>query len=146
MKTKAKVLIIAATTAIALGALGTSFAAADQAKSSQLVPLQQSAKTYHKKGQFKRMMHRKPQSKVWERVLQPNRHLTKEDALTITHAMILLHGEPGQKVGGIEQVQPKPGRTFYKIKIVNKDNQLMRTLIMNSANGHVRPIRLHKAK
>ncbi len=145
MKTKVKVIILAATTAIALGALGTSFAASNNASGTLLKPLQQSAASHHKKNKLMKM-HRKPQGKVWQRVLQPNRHLTKDNAVTITDAMILVHGQPGQKVGTVKQVERKQGRTFYKIKIMNKDNQVQRTILMNGANGHVRPVHEKKVK
>lgn len=82
--------------------------------------------------------------RVWNLGLRHNKHLTANNARTITEAALLMHSRKNLHVGKIDSKQLR-GHKLYIIQIKNKKQKVIRLVKMNSRNGFIRPVRLHKA-
>ncbi len=81
---------------------------------------------------------------AWRLGLRRNKHLSATDARTITKAALLMRGRKHLTVGKIQPLTTKRGRKAYLIQIVNKKNKVISSVILNSANGHIKPLRFMK--
>ena len=81
-----------------------------------------------------KQQHRSP----WQLGLHRNKQLTPENAKTITQAALLMKHRPYLQVGQIQQKMIHQ-RKMYLINIVNKNNKVVQTVVMNSSNGHIHP-------
>ena len=83
--------------------------------------------------------------RAWKLGLRRNLHLSSTDARTITKAALLMRGKKHISVGKIEPVVAKRGMKMYRIQLVNKNNRVVKSVLLNSRNGHIRPMRLRPA-
>lgn len=74
--------------------------------------------------------------------LARNKHLSPENARTIIKAALLLKNRHDLNVGKIENLQSPHGKKLYVIRIVNPKNEIVSKVIMNSASGKYRPMRI----
>ena len=80
----------------------------------------------------------------WRHALRLNKHITKEQARTLTKAAIIMYGNPGNmRVGDIKPIKLHRGGNGYLITIDNTKGTLLKKIKMNGATGHVRPVRAH---
>ncbi len=74
----------------------------------------------------------------WNRALRPARNYSTDEARILAQAAIVKYGDKKLKVGEIASFSNPKGRKLYNIQIIGKDSKVMKTLIMNPHNGHVR--------
>lgn len=133
-----------ALTAIGAACLGLSVGAMGAPSVSHskpnVAPMQKICHCPYKQGKRMHKGHHGP----WNLGLhKKNKRLTQEDAKTITKAALLMKGKRNLQVGQITTKVSKRGTKFYLIKIINKKNKVVRTVVLNSKNGRIRPIMRH---
>jgi len=106
-------------------------ASASSAKTTELAPPQHACK-----GKFNH------QRLMWRLGFKHDKRLSADDAKVITKAALLMHGKHNLDVGKITAKTGRHGQTVYVVQIVNKEkNEVVKTVILNSRNGHIRPLR-----
>ena len=83
---------------------------------------------------------------IWNLGLYRNKHLTESDARIITQAALLMEGKHNQQVGEIQTKVSRRGNTFYLISIVNKENKVVRQVVLNSRSGRIHPMHVRHVK
>lgn len=76
----------------------------------------------------------------WHLGLRRNKHLTTNDARTITQAALLMRGRHDLNTGKIQTRKNRFGREMYIIQLVNQRNHIVSSVVMNSTTGHIRPL------
>ena len=139
---------IVSTAIIATAGLLTTASFADTAPALELQPPQaQKPMKLLKPGNFKphRFFHRHHRcgpAASWQKALRLNKNITKEQAQILTKAAIIMYANPKMmKVGNIKPIKLKKGNNGYLITLVDPQGAALKTIKMNAANGHVRPIR-----
>lgn len=109
--------------------------------------LQAASPVYHHCFTQRHMMaHRFHKQPAWRLGFGHNKHLTESDARTVTQAALIMQGHKNIKVG---QITAKKGRYNHNLYIVNLDNaqgKMVRRVVVNGANGHIRPYFSHKTQ
>jgi len=68
-----------------------------------------------------------------------NMRFDKNQARTITKADLLLQGRKHLYPGEIKLITNKRGHNNYMINIMNKKQKVVKQVVFNGANGHIRP-------
>lgn len=112
-----------------LAAASQTEASTSNTKTTELTPSQHSCE-----GKFHH------QHSMWRLGFKHDKHLSVDDAKVITKAALLMHGKHNLDVGKITAKMGHHGQTVFVVQIVNKKkNEIVKTVILNSRNGHIRP-------
>ncbi len=148
-----KIKTLAALTALSAMAFGlystVSLATPDPIPAKNLVPAQQSvkpltlvpAKNTLIKIRRVKVKVVKRQHPAWRLGLSHNKNLSIDNARTITKAALLMKGRKDLSVGKIKPSINRKGRKVYMIQLVNAKHKVVSSILLNSKNGHIRPLR-----
>ena len=62
----------------------------------------------------------------------------------ITKAALLMQNRKSVKISKIAVIKNKRGHKMYLIQLINTKHKMMRTVVMNPASGHIRPVKNNK--
>lgn len=131
-----------ATVVLGVASLGVyatrSFADVNTPDSNQLMPLVQLQKPASNNVVRVRIMPR-GHHHLWHLGLNRNKHLTADDARTLTKAALLMQNRHDINLGKLTEKTNKKGTKIYLIQLVNKQDSLVSVVKVNSANGKIRP-------
>lgn len=82
----------------------------------------------------------------WNLGLYRNKHLSENNARTIVKAALLMRNRHDLSVGKISTKYTPRNLKMYSIQIINQNKQIVSKVLLNSASGKIRPMRLRHPK